>query len=245
MPSPAFLFDLDGVLVDTHQIVIDGWRAFADSQGRGMTEAEIIDRFFGRRTIDILVDFFAVDEPTASRMVAAGFDDKTAEVERVGGLRPVPGATEFVRAAVAGGTACAVVSSASAGNIALALDSIGLAGVFAAVIDQDRVKRGKPWPDPYLAAAVALDVPIAECVVFEDTPVGISSGRAAGARCVGVASLGRPDLLGEADLVVADFRGLTPADLVKRLGEPSPGGAVRAARYRDRSTAGGAVERPS
>ena len=56
-----------------------------------------------------------------------------------------------------------------------------------------------------------------DCVVFEDTAPGIAAGLAAGARCVGVGTLGRPDLLARADLVIADFRGWTPLGILHDL----------------------------
>ena len=237
MSGPVFLFDLDGVLVDTHQIVIDGWIAFAALRGHSLTEEKVVDQFFGRRSIDILVEEFGIDAGTAETMMRAGFDDKTAEVERAGGLQPVGGAVQFAMAALARGIPCAVASSASAANVRLALESIGLAGAFTVIIDHDLVERGKPAPDAYLAAALALGVAADTCVVFEDTPVGIAAGRAAGARCVGIASLGDRDRLADADLVIDDFRGLTPAALLSRLDAAVRGEAVPAARCRDTSMA--------
>ena len=231
------------MLVDSHRLVIDGWIAFAREHGREMSTDEVVARTFGRRTLDILVDVFGLSLAEAAEAVAAGVDDKSAEIGRAGGLPPVPGAPEFVHAALQAGIPSAVVSSAARGNIQLALAGIGLAGAFDVVVDHDRVTRGKPAPDPYLLAAVELGVPIGDCVVFEDTPPGLASGRAAGARCVGVASLGRPELLAGADLVIDDFRGLRPDDVLSRLDGPSRRAVPRGARCRGRSTAGGADAR--
>ena len=106
-------------------------------------------------------------------------------------------------------------------NIGLALDALGLAGAFDVVVDESQVRHGKPAPDPYLAAARGLGVDPRDCVVFEDTAPGIAAGIAAGARCVGVATLGRPDLLERADLVIADFRGQTPRGILRDLETPA------------------------
>jgi sugar-phosphatase len=203
----------------------------------------VVDRFFGRRSVDILAEEFDIDAGVAASMLRSGFDDKSAQVKRAGGLQPVGGAVEFATEALTEGIPCAVVSSASRANILLALESIGLSGAFSVIIDHDRVERGKPAPDAYLAGATALGVTGDHSVVFEDTPVGIAAGRAAGARCVGVASLGKPDRLADADVVIDDFRGLTPADVLSRLDAAARREAVPAARYRDRSTAGDAGER--
>ena len=200
---------------------------------------------FGRRTIDILVEQFGLAPAEAAYLVATGVDDKHAEIERARGLRAVPGAARFARAALASGIPCAIVSSASAGNIGLALEAIGLAGRFVVIIDHDRVARGKPAPDPYLLAAAELGVRPQACVVFEDTAPGVAAAHAAGAKCVGVASHGRPDLVAAADLVIADFRGQTPAGLLNRLGGRAPRAAARDARCRGTSTAGAEAGRRS
>ncbi len=214
---PAFLFDLDGVLVVTHDLVIAGWQRIAAERGRSFSETEIVERMFGRRTYDVLVEVFDVSPEEATALMTAGVADKTAEVAAGPPLREIPGAPAFARAALSDGIPCAVASSASAVNIGLALDAIGLAGAFDVVVDESQVRRGKPAPDPYLAAARALGVDPGDCVVFEDTAPGIAAGLAAGARCVGVATLRRPDLLAGADMVIADFRGQTPAGILRGL----------------------------
>lgn len=206
------------MLVDTHELVVAGWRRFAASLGRTMSDDEIVERTFGWRTRDILVDVFDIAPDEADAMVAAGFDDKRAEVAAGPALREVPGAAAFVRSALTAGIPCALASSATMVNVELALDEIGLRGAFAVVVDGGRVARGKPHPDPYLAAAAGLGVDPRRCVVFEDTAPGIEAGRAAGARVVGVASLGRPAMLEGADLVITDFAGKRPEDILWALG---------------------------
>lgn len=223
----AFLFDLDGVLVETRDLVISGWRRFAAARGRSFSDAEIVERMFGRRTYDILVDAFGVSHDEAVALLAAGMADKRDEVAAGPPLREVPGAASFARAALAAGIPCAVASSASRVNIELALDSIGLGGAFEVIVDEGQVERGKPAPDPYLAAAAGLGVDPDRCVVFEDTAPGIEAGLAAGARVVGLATLGRPEMLERADLVIGDFCDHTPQRILLELDarrDPAPMG---------------------
>ena len=149
----AFLFDLDGVLVETRELVIAGWQRVAARRGRSFTNEEIVERMFGRRTYDVLIEVFDVSQEEAAALVAAGAADKSAEVTAGPPLREIPGAGAFARAALREGIPCAVASSASAVNIGLALDAIGLAGAFDVIVDKSQVRRGKPAPDPYLAAA--------------------------------------------------------------------------------------------
>jgi beta-phosphoglucomutase len=205
------------VLVETRDLVIAGWRTFAATRGRTVTDTEIVERMFGRRTVDVLADVFAIPADEIATLIAGGLADKRAEVAAGPPLREIPGAAAFVRASREAGIRCAVASSASRDNIGLALDAIGLAGVFEVIVDAAGVGRGKPAPDPYLVAARGLGAEPGDCVVFEDTAPGIEAGSAAGARCVGVATLGRPDLLAAADMVIDDFTAWTPRRLLEAL----------------------------
>src|SRR5438876_3457990 len=118
MPGPvAFLFDLDGVLVDSASVVRAGWVRFARGRGVELTEDDIRDRLFGRRTLDALVEVFGLPPREAERLVAAGIDDKAADLEAGAPLPPIPGAPEFVLAARAEGIPCAVVTSAGPANL--------------------------------------------------------------------------------------------------------------------------------
>ena len=213
----AFLFDLDGVLVDSTAIVHRGWEIFAAERGFSIQEADYVRAIHGRRTRDILTDYFGLAAAEADQLIAAGFDDKTGLVAREGGLVEIPGAIAFVRACRSFGLRLAVASSASAPNVALALRTLGLADQFDAVISSSDVRNGKPAPDPYLVAAGRVGVDPLDTVVFEDTIFGIESARAAGARCVAVATTLSRAALAMADLVIDDFRDLEPAGLLRDL----------------------------
>jgi hypothetical protein len=86
------------------------------------------------------------------------------------------------------------------------IERLGLGDVFRVVVTAEDVAAGKPAPDPYLAAATALGVPGDRCVVFEDTPVGIAAGHAAGARVVGLATTLPREAISAADRVIDDRR---------------------------------------
>ena len=212
----AFLFDLDGVLVDSSKIVKRGWEIFAATRGLTIPEADYPRAIHGRRTREILIDYFGLAADEAEGLIAAGFDDKTPLVAE-GELVEVPGAIDFVRASRTLGLRLAVASSASAPNIALALRTLGLAAAFDAAVSAADVSRGKPAPDPYICAARKLDVDPRDSVVFEDTIFGIASAKAAGARCVAIATTLRREDLQSADLVIDDFSGQDPAQLLRDL----------------------------
>ncbi len=232
------------MLADTHRIVLDGWQEFAAKHGRTFTDEQVVERMFGRRTLDILIEVFGFEPAEAADLAAHGMDNKRQKIAAGAILVAVPGAPDFVRATIAAGIACALVSSASAANVDLALEHLDLQ-VFDHIVAHDHVSKGKPAPDPYLAGAAALGLAPADCIVFEDTVAGIDSAHAAGALCVGVASLGRPAMLAAADLVIPDFVGLAPTDVISRLAERAPRGARPDAISRDTSTDDALGERPS
>src|SRR5690349_6922702 len=88
----AFLFDLDGVLVDTTRIVRRGWEAFAAERGLHVPEPDYPRAIYGRRTGDILIDYFRLSAAAADALIASGLDDKRTMVGEEGGLSEVPGA---------------------------------------------------------------------------------------------------------------------------------------------------------
>ena len=213
----AFLFDLDGVLVDTTRIIHAGWTRFAAARGLIVPEKDYPRAIYGRRTREILIDYFGLGPDEADSLIAEGLDDKT-DIVRELGLAEIPGAAAFVRAADAEGLRHALVTSASPANVQLALDALSLRDAFDAVITAADVRVGKPAPDPYLAAARALGVEPAHAVVFEDTIPGIRAAHAAGSRCVALATTMQRSDLSEADLVIDDFRAIDPAQVIRDLG---------------------------
>ena len=93
----------------------------------------------------------------------------------------------------------------------LVLESLGLREAFAALVAEEDVTRGKPDPEGFLLAAERLGVAPARCLVVEDAPEGVRAAKAAGMRCLAVATTRPPPMLAEADLVLpslADPRAL-------------------------------------
>ena len=79
-----------------------------------------------------------------------------------------------------------IASNAERANIDFVLDGADLRKYFRAIVDGSEVARAKPAPDIYLRAAAGLGVAPHDCIVFEDSPVGVAAARAAGARVVGI-----------------------------------------------------------
>lgn len=190
----AILFDVDGVLVDSLQVVERAWRRWA--MEHQLPVRNVLAVVHGRTAREVI------------SMVAPGMD-ATQEVLRVaeyeaesGEVSVMPGARECV--AFASLRRWAAVTSGSRKSAAARLAAVGLP-VPEVMITADDVARGKPNPEPYRRAAAALGVPAAECVVVEDAPAGVLAARQAGMTVLAVTTTHPVDALGQADQVLADM----------------------------------------
>ena len=212
-PIVAVIFDMDGVLTDSEPLI--NAAAIAMFQERGLqVQPEDFHPFIGTGELRYLGGVaekygFPLDLPEAKR--------RTYEIylELVPAqLRAFPGAVELVQRCRAAGLRTAEASSADLIKIEANLQKIGLprSGWNAVVSAEDAVHK-KPAPDLFLAAARRMGVAPAQCVVIEDAVSGIQAARAAGMRCVAVASSYPPDKLRAADVVRPTIAEVTLADL--------------------------------
>ena len=201
MTRAAFLFDLDGTLVDSRVVVGRHWALFAERHGLEL--GSILAVCHGRRSGDTIAEV----APELDAAAEAALLDAGEETD-VDGLVTVPGSAELL--AGLDPARWAVVTS---GHRALArrrLEAVGLP-VPNVLVTGDAVEHGKPHPEGFLRAAALLGFEPAACVVVEDAPAGIAAGRAAGARVVGVTTTHPADALRDADVIVQDLRGLDEA----------------------------------
>jgi sugar-phosphatase len=163
------LFDCDGVLVDSDAAVIAAWSRWAAEHA--LPVADVMAVVHGRRSADTVASFLA--EPR--REPALALIDRY-EVEAAPGVRALPGAGELLASMPA--DAWAVVTS---GRRELAVARLAAAGLPmpAVIVTADDVRRGKPDPEGYLAAAAQLGAAAGEAIVVEDTVEGIRAARAA------------------------------------------------------------------
>ena len=191
----AFLFDIDGTLVDSSVSIERVWRQVAHEFG--VDEAEILQNCHGRRDVDVAQDFF---KPEVIEAVLARVN--ALDTECVNGAVPVRGAQQLLATLDDG--QWAAVTSGPRPLMAARLRAAGLP-VPPVLITADDVHFGKPHPEGFLLAAKALGVPPTSCVVVEDSPAGVAAGKAAGALVVALTTTHSADVLTAADIVVSDL----------------------------------------
>lgn len=176
------IFDCDGVLVDSEIISNEADAAAFTSLGYPITAEEMIRRFIGRPKKDIWAD---VEKEFGRPFPADLLDRVTADIKARyhSDLKPVAGVAAAIDAI--GGQRC-VASSSEMEKLRLALSVTGLAERFDPFIfSASQVKRGKPAPDLFLFAAARMGKEPANCIVVEDSPAGVTAGRAAGMPVIG------------------------------------------------------------
>ena len=195
MQCSAVLFDLDGVLIDSTSCVERHWHAWAAKHGLdGDSILKIAHGVRNVETMHLVAPHLDVEQEAA--------DFAVNEVADTRGVTAVEGARDLL--AGLDGARWAVVTSCGA---SLAHERIQAAQLPtpAALITGSDVRHGKPDPEPYLLAAEVLAVPPASCVVIEDAPAGIRSGKSAGMRVIGIAfTYSRSDLLASGAHAVVD-----------------------------------------
>jgi beta-phosphoglucomutase len=203
------IFDLDGTVVDNMPVHAEAFAIFVERHGLRPLTLDDRKRLDGRRNRDIFPDLFGRELTDAEQAAFADEKEALYRERSAGRLVPARGLVRLLDRLDAHAIPVAVATSAPPDNVAHTLAQLGLATRLACIVRSDQVPRGKPFPDVFLAAAERLGVPAAECVAFEDAPIGIIAARNAGMTTVAVGSGFPADVFLApevgADVVVKDF----------------------------------------
>ena len=219
MPVRAFLFDFDGLILDTETASRAGWQWLYRRLGQELP-AEKWALMVG--TVDGWDIWGHLEE-----LVGEPLDRETWNRERYAHELSLleaeqlrPGIADYLLFAEESGLKRAIVSSASRRWIDMHLERLERAYGWDAIVTADHDPlRAKPQPTLYLEALEALGVAAADAVAFEDSPNGAAAARAAGVYVVGVPNSVTADLGldGHVDLLLESLADLPPSTLVGRL----------------------------
>jgi beta-phosphoglucomutase family hydrolase len=218
MGARAFIFDMDGTLVDNMRWHMQTWFQLGAELGLTLEEGDFHTRLAGRTNEAIFAALLG-EAITPAEATRRG-EEKEARYRELYAPHqaPIAGLVELLVAARGAGVHLAVATSADPPNIDFTLDGCDLRRRFEVVVGGREVARAKPEPDLFLEAARRLGVEPAACTVFEDTRSGLEAARRAGMRAVAIStSLDRPTLaaLPGVGRVIEDYRGLTVESLVR------------------------------
>ena len=170
----ALLFDLDGVLVDSTPAVERVWANWA--RQRGFNPEEVVRRAHGRPSLTTIRELL----PGANHE-AENREVERCEIEDLEGVVAAPGAVALLKSLPR--EQWTIVTSCTRALAEVRIRAAGLP-IPEKFITSSDIQNGKPHPEPYLKGAAMLRVPASDCVVVEDAPAGVRSGKAAGARVI-------------------------------------------------------------
>jgi HAD superfamily hydrolase (TIGR01509 family) len=199
----AVIFDLDGVLVWT---VPMHWRSYQktfEAEGRPFPIEEYFRVAIGAPREQVIRAVLGELPEARMKHLMAEKERHVREYLRDIGIETIPGALDFVRALRARGAKTAVASASRTPE--LILGSVKAVDLFDAIVGRGEVSRSKPHPDLYVKAAEALAMPASECLVIEDSPVGIEAARAAGMDVLALITTEGRENLSRANAVFSGF----------------------------------------
>ena len=209
----AVLWDLDGTLLDSEEYHWRSWRETMAGLGRPITREQFLATF-GLRNDEILPRWLGAGaKREVIDHVSHDKEELYRKLLREGGVAPLAGAAEWVRRLQKEGWRQAIASSAPRANVDVVLEVLGMASFFQAVVSAEDVTAGKPDPQVFLTAAARLEVRPTDCIVVEDSPMGIQAAHRAGMHSIGVSRNGR---VAAADIAVAALDRL-PEDAFQSL----------------------------
>lgn len=170
----AVLFDLDGVLIDSTPAVARVWRQWALE--RGFDPKEVVHKAHGRPSIATIRDYLPNADHEAENLIV-----ERREIEDTRGVVPLPGTLDFLNQLPP--DRWAIVTSCTRPLAEVRVRAAGLP-IPRYFLTSSDITNGKPDPEPYIKGAALLGLPAPECIVVEDVPAGIRSGKSAGARVI-------------------------------------------------------------
>lgn len=176
----AIIFDLDGTLVDNMGVHLHTWIELLRELGVTMTAHEFHERYAGQTNPVIFRGIFGERLSDERIMELAEHKETLYRRRYADQLKPVAGLPALMDALESAGIPRAVGSSGSRVNVHFVLDGLGWRARFGAIITGEDVTHCKPAPEVFLTAARRLGVAPADCLVFEDAPIGIEAARRAG-----------------------------------------------------------------
>jgi len=217
----GFIFDMDGVVIDSNPCHKIAWGKFLKGQGIACDDQFFDEVLSGRTGPTSLKIIFGNDLPekVLERYLAEVDENYQNILRQSKEVKAISGLHTFLDSIRINGHRLALATSAPPLNIELGLEKLKLEGVFDVILGKVDVVHGKPHPEVYLAAVQRLGLPREQCIVFEDSKAGIQSARNAGLPVVGIASGHSQEILLQegVSLAVNDFQKLTLEQVISLI----------------------------
>ncbi|WP_191858749.1 beta-phosphoglucomutase [Hanstruepera ponticola] len=216
MNKKGFIFDLDGVIVDTAKYHFLAWQKLAKSIDVDFTEAEN-EQLKGVSRVKSLEKILewgnkSISEDEFMKLMALKNNDYLSYINEMDENEILPDVSRVLNFLIDANQGISLGSASK--NARTILKKVNLYNSFEAIVDGNDVIKGKPNPEVFLKAAKALNISPDDCIVFEDSVAGIQAANAANMISIGV---GEKDVLNQANYVFKDFTELENSFLNKLI----------------------------
>lgn len=206
----AYLFDLNGTMIDDMQYHIKAWHRILNELGANISLERMRDECYGKNN-ELLDRMFPGRYTEEEKNKMSLEKEKQYQQEFKPHLQLLPGLSEFLEKAHQTGIKMAIGSAAIMFNIDFVLDGLNIRHYFDAIVSADDVKDSKPNPETYLKCAAALNIEPKDCLVFEDAPKGVEAALNAGMESVVITLMHEKEDFNKYPNIVSfikDYRGL-------------------------------------
>lgn len=183
MIKKAFLFDLNGTMIDDMHYHIKAWHGILNELGANISIERMKEECYGKNN-ELLERMFPGRFTEAEKQTMSLEKEKQYQQQFKPYLKLLPGLQGFLEQAKQQQIKMAIGSAAIMFNIDFVIDNLSLRHYFGALVSADDVAISKPDPETFLKCAERLNVQPADCIVFEDSPKGVESAKRAGMKAV-------------------------------------------------------------
>ncbi len=184
----AFLFDLNGTMIDDMQYHIKAWHGILNELGANISMERMKEECYGKND-ELLERMFPGRFTEEEKQQMSLEKEKQYQQQFKPHLKLLPGLQEFLEQAHQQNIQMAIGSAAIMFNIDFVLDNLHIRDYFAALVSADDVTVSKPDPETFLKCAERLYIQPTDCIVFEDAPKGVESAKRAGMKVVVLTTL--------------------------------------------------------
>ncbi len=214
----AFIFDMDGTLVDNMRFHGAAWQKMLFENGVETDAHVFLVKTAGKTNREIIPNFFK--DATEERLLELGLRKEALYRELfLPERQAIEGAIEFLEETKTLGVKMSVATSAPGANVEFILDGLDLRRFFDVITTAADVSHGKPNPEVFLKSAEKLGVEPQHCLVFEDAVNGFEAAHRAGMKSIGIATVNSIEDILKLDSVVEahkNFSNIKPQELIER-----------------------------
>ena len=214
------IFDMDGTLIESTEADYKAWERVFNDYNKTLSFSDYVP-LLGVRSADVIVYHLGIsDEEDVKRILREKFD-YFVEYINENPIKVVADAEIFIKSLAASSLKIGLATSSRKEKMQLVLEQLNFLQYFDVIVTGEEVENSKPAPDIFLKAAERLGLSPAECVVFEDGPVGVAAAKSANIKCVAITATHPADKLQNADITIDTYENVDFKEIFDRLSKQS------------------------